>query len=159
MYTRLPTPIPSAPPLPPSPITVTTIGNLQPRHLTQVQRDRLCLTALFGVDAGVGSGCVEECEDGPPELVGHFHQAQRFSIALGLRHSEVAMELRFGVATFLLSDDHDRCTVEKGKSAGHGRIIAKRAIPMQFRKVCEDPADVIECVGPFGMTRKLHSFP
>ena len=51
MATLSPTPIPSAPPEPPSPITTQMIGDRQARHLEHVLGDHLGLAAFFGADA------------------------------------------------------------------------------------------------------------
>ena len=37
----------------------------QPRHLAQVERDRLRLAALLGADAGIGARRVDEGQDRP----------------------------------------------------------------------------------------------
>ena len=60
MATRSATPMPSAPPEPPSPVTTLTIGRAEAAHFHQVAGDRFGLAALFGADAGVGAGGVDQ---------------------------------------------------------------------------------------------------
>ena len=55
MFTRSPTAMASAPPLPPSPVTLTMIGARRRGHLAQVEGDGLGLAALLGVEAGIGA--------------------------------------------------------------------------------------------------------
>ncbi len=89
MFTRSPTAMASAPPEPPSPVMVTTMGTGQARHLAQISRDGFGLAALFRVDSRIRAGRVNEGEDRPAKLRGELHDAQRLAVALGLGLSEI----------------------------------------------------------------------
>ena len=108
--------MPSAPPLPPSPHTMTMIGHIEQRHLAQVERDGLGDAALLGLDAGIGRRRVDEHDHGPPELLGHLHHAQRLAIPLGLGVPEVSIDLLLGVAALLVADDGHRLAVKERRS-------------------------------------------
>ena len=88
-----------------------------------------------------------------------LHQAQRFPIALGFRHPEVAKQLLLGIAAFLLADDHHGTIVEPGGPGHDGVIVAIGAVAVQFFEIREQALDVIERVGTLGMPRQLHAFP
>ena len=80
------------------------------------------------------------------KLCSQLHDAQRFAVALGLRHAEISQQLLFGIAAFLLADDHNRLAFEEAH-AGHDRfIVAKEAVPMQFFETTEKALNVIERV-------------
>src|SRR5262249_27362136 len=68
------------------------------RHFAQVERNRLGLAALFRVDSGVRARRIDEGQDWPFELFRDFHDAKRLAVTLGLWHSEIAVELLFGVS-------------------------------------------------------------
>ena len=123
--TRLPTPMASAPPEPPSPITVEMMGTLQPAHHLQVDGDGLGLAALLGADARVGARRVDEGEDGPLEALGQLHQPARLAVALGARHPEVARHVLLGVAALLVAHHHHRLAVEAREAADDGRVLAE----------------------------------
>jgi len=53
------------------------------RHLEDVATDGLRLAALFGADARVGAGRVDEAEDRQAEFFSELHQAQGLAVALG----------------------------------------------------------------------------
>ena len=51
--------------------------------------DRLGLAALFGADAGIGAGRIDQRQHRQSEFVGQIHQPDRLAIALGPRHAEI----------------------------------------------------------------------
>ena len=159
MLTRSPTAIASAPPLPPSPVTVTTIGVAQPRHLAQVAGDRLGLAALLGVEARVGARRVHEAEDRPAELRGELHHAQRLAIALGLRHAEVAVDLLLGVAALLVADDRHRPVAEEREAADERRVVREAPVAVELGPLREERLDVVERVGPVRVARDQRLLP
>jgi glycerophosphoryl diester phosphodiesterase len=52
-------------------------------------RDRFRLAALFGFNAGVRAGGIDQRDDGEAELGRHLHQALRLAVAFRLGHAEV----------------------------------------------------------------------
>ena len=131
----------------------------QAGHFPQIARDGFGLAALFGVDSGVGAGGIEEGDDRPAELGRQLHGAQGLAVALRLRHAEIAVELLFGVAAFLLADQHDGLAVEPAHAADDGRIVAEKAVAVDLLKVGQDALNVVERVRPLGMARVLDSLP
>ena len=63
-----------APPEPPSPMMIATLGTPSAEAGVGRACDRFRLAALLGVDAGIGAGGVDEREHRNAEAVGHFHQ-------------------------------------------------------------------------------------
>jgi len=70
------------------------------------------LTALFCFLSRESTRRIQERDDGFAEAGRHLHEAQRFAIPLGIRHTEPAVLAAFGVAAFLMADQH------------HGLILA-----------------------------------
>ena len=90
MATLSPTPIPSAPPEPPSPITTQMIGVGSRDISNMFCGDHLGLAALLGADARIGAGRVDEADDRQAVLGGQLHLGQRLAIALGMGTAEIA---------------------------------------------------------------------
>src|SRR4029079_2401165 len=121
--------------------------------------DGLGLAALFGVDAGVGTGRVDEREEGQGEFLGELHEAQRLAVAVRARHPEVAVDLLLGVAPLLLADHHARLAVEAGETADDRRIVGVCAIAVQLAELGEHAVDVIARVRTLRMPRDLRDLP
>lgn len=51
------------------------------------------------------------------------------------------------VATLLVTDNHDRLSIESGRSADDGVVLSETAVAIEFGEVGEDGRDVIEGVG------------
>ena len=155
MSTRLPTPMASAPPLPPSPMTTATIGVAQAGHHAEVARDGLGLAALLGADARVGARRVDEGDDRLAELLGQLHQPQRLAVALGVRHAEVARDLLLRVAALLVADDHDARAPRTGRGRPRSPASSpKQAVAVQLDEVVEEQAGCSRaCAGAWGGAR------
>ena len=138
--------MPSAPPLPPSPQTMTMIGTSSMHHLAQVDGDRLGDAALLGLDARVRRRRVDEHDDRPAELLGQLHHAQRLAVALGPRVAEVAEDLLLGVAALLVADDQHRLPLVVGEAGDDGVIVGEAAVAVDLDEVGEQPLDVVERV-------------
>ena len=157
---RSQTPMASAPPEPPSPITHADDRECRStRHLEQVARDRLGLAALLGADARIRARRVDERDERQAEALGEPHEAQRLAIALGLRHAVVAAHALLRVAALLVADEHHRRVVEARGSADDREVVAKHAIAVQLVEVLEDEPGVVERVGTLRMTRELRDLP
>jgi hypothetical protein len=96
---------------------------------------------------------------GRPNFLGHLHQAQRFSIAFGTRHAEVAQAAFLGVAALLMAEHHAGLSVEAGQTADDRLVVRESAVAVQFLEVGEDLGHVVERVGALRMTRDLGHLP
>ncbi len=65
------------------------------------------LAALFGADAGIGAGGVDQREHRDAEAVGHLHQAHRLAIAFRARHAEIVLDPALGAGALFLADHTD----------------------------------------------------
>ena len=90
------------------------------------------------------------------ELLGELHQTQRLSIALGMRHAEVALQLLLRVAAALVSDDHYRVVVQTRPTADDRGVVAKCAIAVELDEIGEGEPDVIRGEWALGVARDLH---
>ena len=153
------TPMASAPPEPPSPMTARDDGHAQRRHLEQVAGDGLALVAFLRADAGIGPGRVDERNDRQAEALGHAHEPQRLAIALGLGHAVVAPDPLLGVATLLVADEHDRHAGQPRNATDDGLVVGIHAIAVQLVEFIEDRHGIVERVRSLRMTRKLCNLP
>ena len=158
--------MPSAPPEAPSPITHHHDRHRKARHFEQVAGDGFGLSAFFGFEAGVGAGRVEQRDDGLAELGCHLHEAQRFAVALGVRHPEAAVFAFVGVAPLLVADDAHRAVaraeaaaLERGEAAHDGAVVGKEAVAVELLEAARERADVVERVRPRGVARELDALP
>ncbi len=149
----------SAPPEPPSPITVQMMGVLQVGHFQQVAGDGFALAALLGTDAGVGARGVDQGQQGQAEALGHLHQAQGLAVALGARHAEVAAYLALGVARLLVADDHHRAAIDAAQATDDGGVVRVGAVAGQLVEFLADHADVVQRVRARRMARQLGDLP
>ena len=138
MRTRSATARASAPPEPPSPVMVAMVGTRRRDISQEVAGDGFALAALFGADAGVGSGEVDEGEDRAAEFFGDLHGAEGLAIALGVGAAELAGDALLEGAALEVADDHDGFAVEEGHAAGHRRIVAEGAVAVDLAEVGEE---------------------
>ncbi len=118
--TRSATPIASAPPDEPSPITHATTGTRQAHERELRAGDRAGLAALLGADAGGGAGGVDQRHDREAQPAGEREHPHRLAVALGARHAEVAVGALLQVAALLVSHEGHRLAAER-PDAGHDR--------------------------------------
>lgn len=81
--------------------------------------DRFGLTAFFSPDAGISARRIDEGKDRHGELLGCLHQAERFAIAFRTAHAEITQGSFARISALLMSDDHDRLTVETSHAANN----------------------------------------
>src|SRR5262249_52260123 len=134
-------------------------GRAEAGHLPQVPRDGLPLSALFGAEAGIGAGRVDEGHDGFAELRPELHQAEGLAIPFGVRHPEVARDVMAGVAALLMPDHPHRRSLEAREAAHDGLVVAVDAVAVELHEVLEEQADEIEGVRPLRVAGDLRSLP
>ncbi len=157
--TRLPTPIASAPPEPPSPITVEitgTVSRLITSRLTAIASD---WPALLGADARVGARGVDEREHRAVEAIGELEQPARLAVALGARHPEVPHHVLFGVPALLVAHHQHRLPVEPREAGDDRGVLAERPVARELEEVGEQVVHVVEEVRPRVVPRQLHHLP
>ena len=157
MSTRSATPSASAPPEPPSPMTVAMIGTSRRLISNRLRAIASRLAALLGAESGPRARRVDEREHRHLELLGELHEAERLAVALGVRHAEVAVEVLLGVAAALVADDHDRLAVEARPAADDRGVLAEGAVAVQLDEVGERERDVVERERALGAARHLHA--
>ena len=77
----------------------------------------------------------------------------------GRLRAKIAHGAFFGVATFLMTDDHTRRTVETRQATHDRQVVGKVSIAVHFHKVGENFTDVIQGVGALGMTGNFGHLP
>ena len=130
-------------------------GNNQLRHLAQIVSNGLSLSTLFRIDARIGSGSVDETEDRSLELLGQLHRANRFAVALRLRHAKVSKLPLLCIASFLMPNNQRRHAVKTREATHKCRIVSVTSVAVNLGKVLEQSLDEIEGVRSLGMTREL----
>jgi len=129
------------------------------RHLKNIAPNGLGLAALFGVDAGVCARRVHKGEHGQLEFLSQLHQAQGLAVTLGLGHAEVAQPALFGVAAFLVTQQHAGLAVESSQAAHDGQIIGKVAVAVQLNEVGENLPHDVQGVGTVLVSGDLGDLP
>ena len=150
------TAIASAPPEPPSPITDRHDRHPEPRHLAQVDRDRLGLAALLGAEPRVGAGRVDQRHDR------HAGSGRRAASAAAPCGSPRGSACRSGAA------GSPWCRAPSaGRSPSPGASSSSASPPTiagsspKWRSPCSSvksvkhALDVVERVGPARMAREL----
>ena len=134
-------------------------GNGQPRHLAEIAGDGFSLAALFGVDAGIRAGRVNERQYRAAEFCRELHDAQCLAIPFGLGLAEIAVDALLGVASLLMADDGYGAAAKFCQAGDERFIVAKAAVAVEFDKVGEHQINPVESVGPLGMARNLGALP
>src|SRR5581483_923829 len=134
-------------------------GDLNARHLPQVAGNGLRLSTFLGAQAGVSTGRVHKCEDGPAEFFSNMHGSQRLAIAFRIRHAKIAVNLLARVAGLLMPDQQHLFTVEAGHATNNCGVVTKSAIAVNLTPLSKDALDIVEKVWALRMTRQLCLFP
>ncbi len=134
----------TAPPEPPSPMIVATLGTPISRHASVERAMASAWPALLGADARIGARRIDQRDDGDVEAVGHAHQADRLAIAFGPRHAEIVLEPAVGVGALLVADDADALAVETAEPADDRRVVAVLAIAGKRNEIRDQRGNVIE---------------
>ena len=102
---------------------------------------------------GIGTCEIEEGEDGTAELLGDLHRTQGLAIALGLGAAELAIDALLEGAALEVADDQHGLVVEEGHAAGHGVIIAKRAVAVDLTETGKQCGDEVHRIGALRVSR------
>ena len=121
--------------------------------------NRLGLPALFGINTGKSAGGINEGEYRQIEFLRELHQAQGLAVTLGLGHAEITHGALFGIAPFLMPDDHARLAIETRKTADNGLVICVSTVAMQLMKIGEDFIHIVHGVRTLRMTGNLRYLP
>ena len=130
--------------------------NTQAEHLPQVDGDRFTLALLFGLKAGIGPGGIDERENRQAEAIGMIHQPHRFAVSTRSRHPEIAGDVLFGVAAFLMADQHHGSIAHPADTADQGLIVVTATIAVQFNPVVAEHLDEIQRARTLRMTGDLN---
>ncbi len=149
----------SAPPEPPSPVMVTTMGTGRRAISRKFRAMASAWPRSSASMPGIGARRINESENGPAKFRGQLHDAQRLAIAFGLGLPEILRHALLGVAALLLADQHDGTPVEARETRHHRRIVAIRAVAVQFVEIFKQDAHVIHHVGTLRMARQKRSLP
>src|SRR6266852_5643145 len=96
----------SAPPEPPSPMMVHTIGTLSS-------------------DPGIRPGRIDEAQDRDAEPFREPHEPHGFAVAFRPGHAEVSEDFFLGIASLLMADPDHRLAVETRKTSDNRGIVGK----------------------------------
>src|SRR5437868_14423872 len=100
----------------------------QYHHLSKIDRDRLRDVALFRTDARVGSGGIDERDDGQVKLLSESHDSQRLAISFGMGATKIAHHIFLGVAAFLVRHHDTTSLIQFCQPAWHRLIIGETAV-------------------------------
>ena len=131
----------------------------QARHLEHALGDDLGLAALFGADAGIGAGRVDQADDRQLVLGGHLHLGHRLAIAFGMGAAEEAFVAFFERFAFMVADDHDLVAIELGEAGAERAVVAEELVAVELDEFVEDEVEVVGEHRPIGMAGDLDRFP
>lgn len=117
--------------------------------------DGFRLAALLGADSRVGAGRIDEGDDRETEFFGDFHHPQGFPVAFGVGLAEVPFDSFPGGAAFLMADEGGGPALVKTESGDDGRVVGEAAVAVDFDKILNQVADVIQGIRPLGMAGDL----
>ena len=121
--------------------------------------DRLGLAALFGADAGIGAGGIDDRQHGNAEPVGHLHQPHRLAVALGARHAEIMLDAGFGGGALFLADHADALAAEAAEPADQRFILAELAVARERGEFGDQRVDEIGQMRALMMPRHQRLLP
>ena len=159
MINRSHTPMASAPPEPPSPMTAVITGTRSEDISNRLRAIAPLWLRSSEPTPGIGARRVDQRDQRDAEALGELHQPQRLAIALGLRHAVVAAHPFLGVAALLVADQHDRPAGESREAADDREIVRIHAVAVQFLELVEDRNRVIERVWALRVARELRDLP
>src|SRR5690606_13668895 len=113
------------------------------------------LSALFGADARVSAGGIDQRQHRDAEPVGHLHQPRGLAVAFWPGHAEVVLDAALRVRTLLVAEDADAAAAEAAEAADDGGVLAEFAIAGEWHEIGDQAADVVETVRPLRMAGDL----
>src|SRR6267154_2713830 len=131
----------------------------QAGHLAQVQRDRLRLAALLGVEAGVRALRIDKRKNRPAVFCGQLHYAQGFAIAFRLGLTEIAHQSLFGIAPLLVTDHRHGPPVKFRQAGDYSFVVAVATVAVHLKKISEQQSDEIQRIRALRMPRDLRALP
>ena len=130
-------------------------GHIEPEHFSQVIGDRLALAQPLGIDPRPSTGRVNKGNDRHSESIGMFHQAHGLAIAAGGCHAKIPGHIVFGVAAFLVAQNHHGHSVQTGHAAHDRWVISPAPIAVQLQPIIGHGVDVVQGAGAAGMASHL----
>ena len=132
---------------------------LQAGHDGKVEGDRFTLAAFFGPDTWIGTRSIDKGQDRHTETLSHFHQPQGLTIPFRARHTKIPLYLVAHLPAFLVPNHHDRLAIQAGCTTHDGLIVRITTVTVQLVEVVKDHVNVVEGIGPAGMTRQACHVP
>src|SRR6476661_5270703 len=114
---------------------------------------------LLGRNARISAGNVDEADERKTVPLRELHQTHRLSIALGIRHAEVALAAFLDVAALLVTHERDRASLEPAEADHQRVVVGAAAITVQFDPVVQEAADVVQRVWTVLVPRELDGAP
>ncbi len=136
-----------APPEPPSPMMVATMGTGASRQAS-MERAMASAWPCAPPRCRIGARGVNEGQDRQMEAAGQFDQAAGLAVALGPGHAEIMGHAGFGIVALLGPDDDDWAAVEAPQPADDGRVLAERAVARERGEVGDERPQVVQRLRP-----------
>ena len=116
--------------------------HLQAGHGNQVVGDGVALSTLLGLGAAESALRVHQAHDRTAELLSLAHKAQRLTIPLGLRATEIARDALLEVGALFLADNGDGAAADPADAADDGAVVGEAAIAVQFDEPIDHCVDI-----------------
>ena len=128
---------------------------MQAGQFVQITADGFRLAAFFCTNARIRAWCIDKGHNWNIEFFGSLHQAQCLTVTLRTRHTEITADFFFGIATFLMADNHHALAVETRQTADNGMIVRIMAVAMQLFKIGKNTVDVVQSIRTLRMAGHL----
>ncbi len=151
--------MPSAPPRAPFADHDADDRRFEPRHLEHALGDDLRLAALFGADAGIGAGRVDQADDRELVLGRELHLGHRLAVAFGMGAAEEALVAFFERFALVVAGDHHLVAIELGEAGAERAVVAIELVAVEFDEFVEHEVEVVGEHRPVGMPGDLHRLP
>src|SRR5699024_5195530 len=133
--------------------------HFQPGHFNKVACNGFTLPTFFGRPAGISAFCIDETDDRTIEFIRLLHESQSFSVAIRMRHAEIALYVIFRITSALMTDDCDRRAFIGGDTADNRCVIAVCPVSKKFDEVIEHCIDVFKRRRAVYISRNLDTLP
>src|SRR5271165_890475 len=100
--------------------------------------------SFFGSDSRVSPRRVNECDHREAKPFREPHHPQCLAVTFRVCTPEIASNILLRIPPLLMCDNNATVIPDGGEPAGHGLVVSKKPIAVQFEEIRESRVQVIE---------------